>query len=283
MKVFFGFTIMMVLGTVTLSAQHKFPSLSPLGTVTQQVGNTKISISYERPAVRGREIFGGLVPWGKVWRTGAGENTTIAFDRGVQIDGSDVPAGKYSLFTIPNPEMWTVILNRDTTLYGAYDYDSAKDVIRFEVIPQTTNRYYESMSLDVDVTSNNAVVAISWENTLVAFPIETSTNREMMTYIDTQLLTGKETTADQYNDAADHLQMMGLRWDDAYTLTSMALKRNGNRSYSRNIQIALYEDKGLLEKALEIAKLALEEEENSEEKPYWKKEMERLEKLISEQ
>lgn len=283
MKVFFGFTIMMVLGTISLSAQHKFPSLSPLGTVTQQVGNTKFSISYERPAVRGRKIYGGLVPWGEVWRTGAGENTTIAFDKDVRINGSQVPAGKYSLFTIPNPDQWTVILNRDTTLYGSYDYDSKKDLIRFEVAPQMTQRYYESMTLDIDVTSNNAIVAISWENTLVAFPIETSTNPEMMAYIDTQLLPGKETIPDQYNDAADHLRMMGLRWDDAYTLTTMALERNGNRGYSRSIQIALYEDKGMLDKALEIAKIALEEEEESEEKKYWKNDIARLEKLISKQ
>ncbi|SFR52320.1 Protein of unknown function [Robiginitalea myxolifaciens] len=283
MKVFFGFTFMILLGTVSLKAQHKFPSLSPLGTVTQQVGNTKFSISYERPAVRGRKIFGGLVPWDEVWRTGAGENTTIAFDRDVRINGSQVPAGKYSLFTIPNPDRWTVILNRDTTLYGAYDYDSQKDMIRFEVVPQTTQRYYESMSLDVDVTSNNGIVAISWENTLVAFPVETSTNPEMMAYIDTQLLTGIETIPDQYNDAADHLRMMDLRWDDAYTLTTMALERNGNRGYSRSIQIGLYEDKGMLDKALEIAKIALEEEERQEEKQYWRNDIARLEQLISQQ
>lgn len=282
MKTAFGFTIVLMLATASLTAQHKFPSLSPLGTVNQRVGNTNFAISYERPAVRGRKIFGGLVSWGKVWRTGAGENTTIAFDRSVRIDGSAVPAGKYSLFTIPNPEQWTVILNRDTTLYGSYDYDSAKDVIRFKVIPQRTERYYESMSLDIDVNTNNALIAISWENTLVAFPVETNANKEMMDYIDNQLLPGKVKEADQYNDAADHLRMMRLRWEDAYTLTNMALERNGNRGYSRSIQIGLYEDKGMLEKALEIAKLAWEEEEKTEEKQYWKKDIDRLEKLLSE-
>ncbi|RMG64300.1 MAG: DUF2911 domain-containing protein [Bacteroidetes bacterium] len=104
-------------------AQPDFPSLSPSAYLSQQAGDTRIEIWYDRPAARGREIFGGLVPWGEVWRTGAGPCTKIRFDQAVKVGGQAVPAGTFALATIPYPDRWMVILHRDTSLYGAYGYD----------------------------------------------------------------------------------------------------------------------------------------------------------------
>jgi len=128
-----------------------FPSLSPKGEITQMVGTTKLRIEYERPSVRKRKIFGELVPFHKVWRTGAGLCTRISFDKRVIIGKQQIDAGKYSLFTIPSEDQWIVMLNRDTTLYGHGFYDSQKDVIRFIVKPEETHRFYETLTIDVDL------------------------------------------------------------------------------------------------------------------------------------
>ncbi|MEO0735011.1 MAG: DUF2911 domain-containing protein, partial [Bacteroidota bacterium] len=125
--------ILTIFSTCARAQFDKIPSPSPEGILTQVIGNTTLHFRYERPSVRGRKIFGGLVPYGEVWRTGAGNCTTIAFDHSVVLGKQPVPAGKYALLTVPGPAEWTVILNTDTTLYGAYKYDPARDVIRFRV------------------------------------------------------------------------------------------------------------------------------------------------------
>ncbi len=154
--------------------QLKLPELSPSAHVVQKVGFTTISLYYERPAARNRseeKIFGSLVPFGKVWRTGAGNCTTIAFSTDVIINGKNVSKGKYALFTIPDKTKWTVILNTDTLAYGAYRYDEKKDVVRVETKPRKSDRYYESLTIDIDVIPNDARIYISWLNTQVAFDV----------------------------------------------------------------------------------------------------------------
>ena len=119
-KILILFLIFSAFGVLAQDSAYPYPSLSPKGKISQIVGNTTIEIEYERPSVRKREIFGDLVPWGKLWRTGAGSCTKISFDKDVVVSGQNIEAGKYSIFTIPNPKEWIVILNRDTKLYGTY-------------------------------------------------------------------------------------------------------------------------------------------------------------------
>ncbi len=141
------------------SAQNEvalFPAASPKGSLSQMVGNTKIEIEYERPLARKRKIFGDLLPWNQLWRTGAGPYTKIKIDKSVIIEGQKVPSGHYSLFTIPNPEAWIVIINSDTTLYGSYGYNQSKDVARFVVTPRLTERFYEALTVDIDLMQSNA-------------------------------------------------------------------------------------------------------------------------------
>ena len=100
------------------------------------VGNTTLQIEYERPSARKRKVFGELVPWDQVWRTGAGNCTKIKTNQPIKIGGQQIEKGVYSLFTIPNPHEWVIILNKDTSLYGSYNYNSENDVARFVVIPK---------------------------------------------------------------------------------------------------------------------------------------------------
>lgn len=222
-------------------SQFDFPSLSPEGSIHQRVGNTRISLRYERPSARNRVIYGGLVPYDQVWRTGAGYCTRITFDKDVTFGGQSVEAGTYSLFTIPRESAdWTVILNTDTTLYGAYDYDVTKDAARCTVSPQHSSRYYETLTADIDIVPNNAHLIISWEHTYFSVLIETSVDREMMAYIEEELLTGNVTTADDYANAADHLWFSNQENLLAIELTERALELDPQSAFAASVQAELY-------------------------------------------
>ncbi|MBU0560236.1 MAG: DUF2911 domain-containing protein [Bacteroidetes bacterium] len=153
-------------------AQLELPQKSPLAEVFQKIGNTDIKIVYHSPAVNSRIIWGGLVPFGKIWRTGANEATTIEFGTKVKIENIEIDAGKYSLFTIPGKDEWTVILNADHKQWGAYSYDGGRDVIRFQVKPLTSafNERLKFSFPDVETTSGS--LCLQWEKIAIKFKIE---------------------------------------------------------------------------------------------------------------
>lgn len=141
---------------------------SPKAEASGTVGGAKVDIVYCRPSADKRKIMGELVPYGKVWRTGANAATTIEFDKPVTIEGKSVPAGKYALFTIPNEDQWTIILNEDFNQQGAYNYDDKKDVIRVNVKPKKTKEYVETFT----ITPEKDRVTLKWENTEVGFKVK---------------------------------------------------------------------------------------------------------------
>jgi hypothetical protein len=198
--------VFVLLLTVPAVSQHQLliPELSPPGKVIQKIGFTTIEVYYERPAARGRsekEIFGSLVPFGNVWRTGAGNCTTIAFSTEVIINNTKIPKGKYALFTIPGEKEWTVILNTDTLAYGAYAYDQMKDVVRIQVNPRRTDRYYEALTIDVDFIPNDARIYISWLNTQVAFDVHTGLDQKILSFINDNLIVRDSDNPDLYEAA----------------------------------------------------------------------------------
>ena len=119
--------------TTPALAQLELPRVSPKATVSQTVGLTDVTITYCRPSVRGRTIWGGLVPYDEVWRTGANEATTITFTDDVTIDGNKLPAGTYGLFTVPGKDEWTVVFNKGAKQWGAYEYKQDQDALRIKV------------------------------------------------------------------------------------------------------------------------------------------------------
>jgi hypothetical protein len=169
------YTICLVILCHITFAQVELPDPSPEASFSQHVGYTRIDLRYGRPAARGRTIFGGLVPYGKVWRTGAGRCTIVQFNAPVTIGGRDIPPGAYALLTIPTTNHWTVILNTDTTkVYGRPDeYRTTTEVYRFEIKPEKTARYYESLSLMLDVVRYDAELTLAWENTQIRFSLLT--------------------------------------------------------------------------------------------------------------
>ena len=145
---------------------------SPPAEATASVDGTDITVNYSQPSVKDREIFGGLEPYGKVWRTGANEATTFEASGDVEIEGQTLPAGKYALFTIPREEEdWTVIFNNVPDQWGAYDYDEAQDALRVEVAPEATPETVEKLTFEV---GDDGQVTMMWADTSISFDVSAS-------------------------------------------------------------------------------------------------------------
>jgi hypothetical protein len=142
--------------------------VSPKAEASGTVSGANVKVVYGQPSARGRKIMGELVPFGSVWRTGANECTTIEFDKAVKIEGKDLAAGKYALFTIPGEKEWTIIFNKDTKQWGAYNYKESDDVLRVTVKPSKTDQFVEAFT----ITPEKDKVALKWENTAVAFNVK---------------------------------------------------------------------------------------------------------------
>jgi len=160
--------------------QLRTPRASQKQVVTQTVGFTDITITYSRPGVKGRQIFGALVPYDKVWRTGANEATTISFTDDVTINGQPLPKGTYSLHTIPSKDEWTIVFNTTANQWGSFNYDPAKDALRVKAKPQSAP-FAEWMTFEFpQVTPDQATVAIHWENLSVPFTVGTNTTQKVL-------------------------------------------------------------------------------------------------------
>ena len=228
--------IVLVSSISILQAQINIPHYSEPASLTQQVGNTHFKIKYERPKKNDRKIFGGLVPYDEVWRTGSSECTKISFDTEVYIDLEKIKAGTYSLFTIPTEDEWTIILNTDTTLYGAYDYDQGKDVLRFTMSPRKTDHWSEAFDIGIDVVDDKAEVNIRWEDLLVIFEIETKTYENLRKEINDILENDYELGESTYANAADFILHNRSGFGEDYLvlaekLIDKAFRMEGKSSY----------------------------------------------------
>jgi hypothetical protein len=170
----------LVLMAVPLFAQVKYPQASPHAVVTQSVGHVDVTIDYHRPGVKGRKVWGGLVPLGQVWRTGANDATTIAFSDDVTIDGKPLPKGTYSLHTIPGPAQWTVIFNKVAKQWGSFSYKEADDALRVMVTPHAAAETEWMEFTFPSVSADNATVELRWEKLAVPFTIGTGTTAKTL-------------------------------------------------------------------------------------------------------
>jgi len=154
------------------AAQPRLPWASPAATVSQEIGTSRVTVEYHRPAVRGRAVWGALVPYGEVWRLGANAATTLALTHPARVAGKDVPAGTYALFAVPGKERWTLVLNRKAKQWGAYFHDPKEDVLRFEVTPGPAP-HAERMTFSMEPVEPGTVrVSWAWEKLAFSFPVE---------------------------------------------------------------------------------------------------------------
>lgn len=155
------------------TAKVEFPSASPACTIKQRVGLTDIEIAYSRPSVKDRVIFGNVVPFDKVWRTGANGATKVIFSTAVKLNGNDIPAGTYALMTIPGKDEWTIIINKGSEQWGAYKYDEKADVVRFKAKPVTLDKACETFTLEFnDIRDSSSNINLTWDKTLVPIKVE---------------------------------------------------------------------------------------------------------------
>lgn len=153
-------------------AEDKSQRPSPPASTTANVDGVNVTIDYSSPAVKGRKIWGDLIPYGKVDRTGANEATVFSVDKDVQVNGELLPAGQYSLFTIPTEGDWTVIFNKVAEQWGAYDYDPAEDALRITVTPEKSDSFNERLELKVN---DDGTVRYHWENVTFSFNVSPAT------------------------------------------------------------------------------------------------------------
>jgi hypothetical protein len=193
--------------TPAVNAQIAMPQPSPSATVTQKVGLTDVTLSYSRPNARGRKVFGDLLPYGKLWRTGANAATKLTFSEEITVNGNKIPAGEYSLFTIPGPDEWTVMINKNAKA-TANDYKESEDAARFKVKPTKTAAPYETFTIDFsDLTTNAANMNIKWENTKVVLKLETDVDSKVMAQIKEKVIDNPDAKPqDMYSAAIYYME-----------------------------------------------------------------------------
>lgn len=247
-----------VLSTIQLTqAQVKTPQPSPKSSLEQTVGLTQVSVEYSRPSMKGRTIFGDLVPFGKTWRTGANQNTTVSFSDDITIDGKTLKKGKYALFTIPKAESWDVIFYSDTDNWGTPEnWDETKVALKTSAKAMMLNKPVETFTITVGSLDNNfATLDLSWERTMVSVRFDVPTQKTAMASID-KALAGP--TSGDYFSSAQYFYQSNGDMNKALEYINKALELNKEKPfwYSRQkslIQAKLGDKKG----AIETAKISL--------------------------
>ncbi|MDG2432304.1 DUF2911 domain-containing protein [Flavobacterium sp.] len=241
----------------TLQAQVKTPQASPKAVINQVVGLTDVEVVYSRPSARGRAVFGNLVPFGQLWRTGANENTTISFSDDVMIDGKTLKKGKYALYTIPSIQSWEVIFYTTTDNWGnPAEFKEAnialKTTVKEEALPKAVDTFTIGFGA---LTNNSANLEISWENSFAAIKFEVPTQKNTIASIE-KVLAGP-TAGDYFSSAQYFLQANG-DINKARTYIDKALDMSTVKPfYYLRLKSLIQAKQGDKKGALETAKLSL--------------------------
>ena len=168
-------TAFLSFGILGFAQDYTLPAISPRQKVEQQLSISKISVDYGRPGVKGRKIFGELVPFGKVWRVGANASTKISFGQDFMFGGKEIKAGEYGLFVIPQANEWRVILNKDAEGWGAYNYNEKLNVLEVPVPVKQLKEKQEWLTIYFDdLSEENINMVIAWDTSKVEVPIKVS-------------------------------------------------------------------------------------------------------------
>jgi hypothetical protein len=249
--------LVVIITQFTLEAQVKTPQASPKSVINQVVGLTDVEVVYSRPSARGRAVFGNLVPFGQLWRTGANENTTVSFSDDVMIDGKTLKKGKYALYTIPSIQSWEVIFYTATDNWGnPAEFKEANVALRTTVkevaLPKAVDTFTIGFS---DLTNNSAKLEISWENSYAAIKFEVPTQKIAIASIE-KVLAGPS-AADYFGSAQYFLQSNG-DITKARTYIDKALEMSADKPfYYLRLKSLIQAKQGDKKGATETAKLSL--------------------------
>lgn len=203
------FFIVAVIANFTIEAQVKTPQPSPKSTLNQTVGLTEVVVEYSRPSAKGRTVFGDLVPFGKIWRTGANANSTVSFSDDVTIGGKTLKKGKYAIFTLPKADVWEVDFYSTTDNWGTPEnWDENKVAVSVMVDPIMLGNNVETFTIAVNnITNDSATLDISWEKTMVSVKFEVPSHKMAMASIEKAL--AGPTAGDYFSSAQYLLQSNG--------------------------------------------------------------------------
>ena len=200
------------------------PDQSQRAEISQKIGITNITIKYHRPLVKNRKIWDGLVPYGKVWRAGANENTTITFSDPVMIEGKPLDKGAYGLHIIPTADEWTIIFSKNSTSWGSFTYDQAEDALRVTVKPRAADMH-DALTYDFDqLQPDSAVVELEWEKVAVPFKVSVDVHDVTQASLKKQLRNLSQYTWMSWDDAANYLLTEKIALDDALTYANKSIQ-----------------------------------------------------------
>lgn len=255
MKRILFFILFAAAANLTQAQDLKTPALSPTAKITNDFSTSSIEISYSRPSLRGRKIFGELVPYGKVWRTGANGATKIKIGEDVKIGGKPIKAGEYALYTIPGTWEWEVIINKGTGNWGAYGYDTSGDVARFKVKSEKMQMPVQTYTIDLaNFTLNSCDIFIAWEKTMIMIPVVSDNNARIMSSIDKAI--NKPNIP--YFQAANYYFEAGEDLSKADMYVDKALEQNPKAYYMWLLKARIEAKMGHKEDAIQAAKKSME-------------------------
>ncbi|NDC30902.1 MAG: DUF2911 domain-containing protein [Bacteroidetes bacterium] len=232
-----------------------FPQASPTTTVSQNFATSKIELSYSRPSAKGRKIYGDVVPFGSIWRTGANNATTISFGEDVKINNTEIKSGKYGLLTIPGATEWTIILTKDLTVTNAQAYKQENDVLRFSVKPETLPYFTETFEIEIaNVKTNQVDIELIWEKTSVSFTIKTDLDSKLSKQIAEVM--GKDSRP--YYQSANWYYENGKDLKTAYEWVNKAVDANPNAFWVLHLKAKIQKSLKDYNAAIATATISLE-------------------------
>ena len=249
----------LLFSTAQLFAQLQTPQPSPLSTVSQRVGLVDVTVTYSRPSARGRKVTGDLVPYDKVWRTGANQATKVSLSDEMSVAGTKVSAGDYALFTIPGKKSWTVILNKNTEQSGTGSYKEEEDALRVDVPVSTAKETYETFTIGFsNLSETKATLYLAWENTKVAIPLEDpNVDTKVMGQIDEQMASAGD-DAGLYYQAANYYFAMDKDLPQAQEWIDQAVSLDDSKFWVLHLQAKIHAKTENYDQARAAAKKSIE-------------------------
>lgn len=261
-KIFLSFAL---LGSVLMTNAQELPAPSPTAKLEQRVGLTDIEVVYSRPGAKERIVFGSLVPYGQLWRTGANMNTTIEFSTNVNIQGQTLKAGKYSVFTIPEDEMWTIIFNSKTDHPGTVGYSEANDVVRAEAKVEAAGSPVETFTIDINnIKEESAEIVFMWETTKAILPIQVEVKEIAQENIEKAIANSEEVDKWKvYRNAANYYHNAGIENDLALEYINLSIEGKNDSWYSYWLKAEILAEAKKYKEAVKAAKEAKKVGENT--------------------
>jgi hypothetical protein len=253
----FLFTVALLF-SVALSAQIKTPAPSPVGKISQEVGLTTIDVEYSRPSAKGRKVFGELVQYGEMWRTGANASTKISFGDDVKVGGTTLAKGKYALYTIPGQKEWTIIFYKNTSFWGVpgNDFNEADVAARFNVPVETLKEMEESLTININNLRNaSADIELMWEYAKVVIPVTLDTDTKVMADIKNQM---EGPSASTYYQAARYYFEEKKDMNMALAWVQMALDKGGEKFWIVRLKAQILGELGRYKDAVATAERSSE-------------------------